>query len=224
MEQANSRKRSASSSPPPWRRSQKLLRPLPQKAGRIGDDQSIKLKKEQESFAREQTKRNQIQEAEQMREWVSKEDEFVLKQAKKKAQIRVREGRAKPIDWLAVILSVIDPTKDLLEDESADSELDIMDPNGIVEDLNEKELHDLEKDIDTYEILESNRSNQVYWNVRQCMITSEKPLIFIGYEDHLSRPSKSNGTFGIFWSCCQRDFYRCRSSPRSQNSRTTPNT
>ncbi|MCJ1438490.1 hypothetical protein MMC27_007880 [Xylographa pallens] len=164
MEQANSRKRSASSSPPPWRRSQKVLRPLTQKGGRIGDDQSIKLKKEQESFAREQTKRNQIQEAEQMREWVSKEDEFVLKQAKKKAQIRVREGRAKPIDWLAVILSVIDPTKDLLEDESADSELDIMDPNGIVEDLNEKELHDLEVDIDSYEILESNRSNQVYWN------------------------------------------------------------
>ncbi|MCJ1286812.1 hypothetical protein MMC26_006158 [Xylographa opegraphella] len=169
MEHANPRKRPASSSSPPWRRSQKVLGPLTQKGGRVGDDQEIKLKKEQESFAREQTKRNQIQEAEQMREWVSKEDEFVLKQAKKKAQIRVREGRAKSIDWLAVILSVIDPTKDLLEDESADSELDIMDPNAIVEDLSEKELHDLEKDIDSYEILESNRSNQVYWNVRQYM-------------------------------------------------------
>ena len=186
MEQANLRKRSASSSPPPWRRSQKVLRPLAQKVGRGGDDEVIKLKKEQESFAREQTKRNQIQEAEQMREWVSKEDEFVLKQAKKKAQIRVREGRAKSIDWLAVILSVIDPTKDLLEDESADSDLDIMDPNGIIEDLNEKELHDLEKDIDSYEILESNRGNQVYWNVRQNMTTHDQPLIYVGYEDHLS--------------------------------------
>ncbi|MCJ1402060.1 hypothetical protein MMC11_005279 [Xylographa trunciseda] len=164
MEQPNIKKRSRSGSPPPWRKSQKALRPDTQRGGRSGDDSGVKLRKEQESFAREQTKRNQVQEAEQMREWVSKEDEFVLKQAKKKAQIRVREGRAKPIDWLAVILSVIDPTKDLLEDESADSELDIMDPDGVIEDLNEKELHNLEMDIDSYEVLESNRSNQVYWN------------------------------------------------------------
>ena len=153
-------------SPTPWRRLQKSARSDSQKAGRSGDDPGAKLRKEQESFAREQTKRNQVQEAEQMREWVSKEDEFVLKQAKKKAQIRVREGRAKPIDWLAVILSIIDPTKDLLENDSADSELDIMDPDGVIEDLNERELRELEKDIDSYEILESNRSNQVYWNVR----------------------------------------------------------
>src|SRR5689334_18300820 len=49
------------------------------------------------------------------RKWVSEEDSFVLKQAKKKAVIRVREGRAKPIDWLAVILRVIDPDRDLLD-------------------------------------------------------------------------------------------------------------
>ena len=100
-----------------------------------------------------------------MREWVSKEDEFVLKQAKKKAQIRVREGRAKPIDWLAVILSIIDPSKDILEDESSDSDLDIMDPEGIIEGLNENELQSLEKDIDSYMILESIKSNRAYWNV-----------------------------------------------------------
>ena len=101
-----------------------------------------------------------------MKEWVSKEDEFVLKQSKKKAQIRVREGRAKTIDWLAVILSVIDPTKDLLDDDSADPELDIMDPEGLIDELGSKELQELEKDIDNYEVLESNRSNRAYWNVR----------------------------------------------------------
>ena len=41
-----------------------------------------------------------------MREWVSQEDTFVLKQAKKKAEIRVKEGRAKPIDYLAVTFIV----------------------------------------------------------------------------------------------------------------------
>ena len=100
-----------------------------------------------------------------MREWVSKEDEFVLKQSKKKAQIRVREGRAKPIDWLAVTLSIIDPTKDLLEDDAVDSELDIIDPDGLIEDLDYNELQTLEKDVDAYVVLESNKSNISYWNV-----------------------------------------------------------
>lgn len=171
MDQSNPRKRSGSASALPWWREQSSHRPNKQQRDSRRDDSGLKERKEQESFAREQTRRNQIHEAQQMREWVSKEDEFVLKQAKKKAQIRVREGRAKPIDWLAVILSVIDTTKDLLEDDSADSELDIMDPDGVVEDLNGQDLQDLEKDIDSYEVLESNRSNKVYWNVRPLTTT-----------------------------------------------------
>lgn len=166
MEAATSRKRSRSRSPPAWQRSSKISRQDRQLGRPQSDDTGVKERKEQESFAREQTRRNQVQEAEQMREWVSKEDDFVLKQAKKKAQIRVREGRAKPIDWLAVILSVIDPTKDLLEDEGADSELDIMDPDGVIEDLSDKELRDLERDIESYVTLESNKANCAYWNVR----------------------------------------------------------
>lgn len=123
-------------------------------------------RKEQESFAREQTRLNQIQEAEQMREWVSKEDEFVLKQSKKKAHIRVREGRAKYIDWLAVTLGVIDPTMDPLEDEKSDAEVDIVDPAGGFEGLSRAQLQELEKDIGTYITLELNGSNRRYWNVR----------------------------------------------------------
>lgn len=49
---------------------------------------------------KDQVRLNQLQENEQVREWVAQEDIFVLKQAKKKAEIRVKEGRAKPIDWL----------------------------------------------------------------------------------------------------------------------------
>ena len=90
----------------------------------------------------------------------------MLKQSKKKAQIRVKEGRAKPIDWLAVVLSVIDPTKDLLEDDTMDSELDVVDPEGVIEDLDHAELQELEKDIATYLVLESNMNNRAYWNVR----------------------------------------------------------
>lgn len=128
-------------------------------------DERFTERKEQESFAREQTRLNQIQEAEQMREWVAKEDDFVLKQSKKKAQIRVREGRAKLIDWLAVTLSVIDKTVDPLEDEISDSDVDVIDPAGVFESLAQNQVQDLGKDISTYLTLESNPSNRGYWNV-----------------------------------------------------------
>ena len=121
-----------------------------------------------------------------MREWVSKEGEFVLKQSMKMAMIRVKEGRAKPIDWLAVILSVIDPTEDLLEDEVPDSELDVMDPEGVLEELSLSTLQDTEKDIENYLVLEKNKSNRIYWTVRYPLlilcIHTNVPVV---YEDHM---------------------------------------
>jgi hypothetical protein len=108
---------------------------------------------------------NQLQEDEQAREWVSQEDVFVLKQAKKKAEIRVKEGRAKPIDWLTVTLRVIDPTRNPLDDEIADSELDVVDPDGVFEGLSQSQLQDLESEIETFVNLETNAQNRDFWQV-----------------------------------------------------------
>lgn len=95
--------------------------------------------------------------------WVAKEDRFVLQQAKKKAEIRVKEGRAKPIDWLAVTLRFIDPSRDPFDDEIDDAELDVVDPEGILESLDDKQLAELEKDIGTYATLERNDTNKQFW-------------------------------------------------------------
>ncbi|KAB8664841.1 hypothetical protein FH972_026265 [Carpinus fangiana] len=95
--------------------------------------------------------------------WVANEDRFVLQQAKKKAEIRVKEGRAKPIDWLAVTLRFIDPSRNPFDDEVDDSELDVVDPEGIFESLDEKQLAELEKDISTYATLEKNEINKEFW-------------------------------------------------------------
>lgn len=89
----------------------------------------------------------------------------MLKQAKKKAEIRVKEGRAKPIDWLTVTLRVIDPTRNPLDDEIADSELDVVDPDGVFEGLSQSQLQELEKDIDTFVQLETNPQNRDFWQV-----------------------------------------------------------
>ncbi|KAH6669241.1 mid region of cactin-domain-containing protein [Halenospora varia] len=97
------------------------------------------------------------------RKWVSEEDSFVLKQAKKKAVIRVREGRAKPIDWLAVILRVIDPDRDLLDADEEEIQVDVVDPEGVFEGLSDTQLGELEGDINSYLALETNKKNQDYW-------------------------------------------------------------
>ncbi|KAF4312856.1 hypothetical protein GTA08_BOTSDO11710 [Botryosphaeria dothidea] len=99
----------------------------------------------------------------QEEEWVAGEDRFVLQQAKKKAAIRVMGGRAKPIDWLAVTLRVIDGSHDVL-DEDDDAELDIVDPEGVLESLDEKQMEELEKDIETYLVLENDKKNREFWN------------------------------------------------------------
>lgn len=165
------RKRASPSSPPPWqraakdhRRSQAQDRPKRSNEEHVGQD-GLGARREQENFAREQTRLNQIQEAEQMRAWVSKEDDFVLRQSKKKAHIRVKEGRARAIDWLAVTLGVIDPTKDPLEDDEDGADVDIVDPSAIFEGLTISELRDIGKDIEIYNTLETNQSNRRYWNV-----------------------------------------------------------
>ncbi|KAG0652191.1 Cactin [Hyphodiscus hymeniophilus] len=117
---------------------------------------------------------NESLEDEQTRKWVSQEDSFVLKQAKKKADIRVREGRAKPIDWLAVILRVIDPDRDLLEDDEEEVQLDVVDPEGVFEGLNDAQLGELENDINSYITLETNKKNQEYWKTMQIICNDRR--------------------------------------------------
>jgi hypothetical protein len=152
-------KRSRSRSPPPWKRSEKVPR---------RDDshrENSRPSGHQHRNDRGQARINHIQEDEKEREWVAQEDTFVLKQAKKKAEIRVKESRAKPIDWLAVTLRVIDPTRDPLDDEIADSDLDLIDPEGVFEGLSQAQLRELEKDIDTFLHLETAPKNRDFWKV-----------------------------------------------------------
>ncbi|KAF7162126.1 hypothetical protein CNMCM5623_007571 [Aspergillus felis] len=160
-------KRSRSRSPSSWHQPQKYHRKYDERDrhrdGRKWEDGNSRSSQPPVRSMRDQVRLNQLQEDEQVREWVAQEDMFVLKQAKKKAEIRVKEGRAKPIDWLTVTLRVIDPTRDPLDDEIADSELDLVDPDGVFEGLSQSQLLELEKDIDTFLSLEKNSQNRDFW-------------------------------------------------------------
>lgn len=150
----------ASRNPPPWLTNggPPSRRPPPQS--------SIPAKRSATSRTQERpVKRSATSTTAQEEAWVADEDRFVLQQAKKKAALRVKGGRAKPIDWLAVTLRFVDPTRTVLDEEVEDHELEIVDPDGVLEGLDEDDMSDLEKDIDHYLALETNRSNRDYWNV-----------------------------------------------------------
>jgi len=111
---------------------------------------------------------------EQSRQFVADEDKFVLKQSKKKADIRVREGRAKPIDFLAFNLKFIDTERDVFDDEDADLDIDAPSPDQVVQNLNVAELADLEKEIASYHVLETNLTNREYWKALQSLCASRR--------------------------------------------------
>ena len=147
--------------PPPWRR---------HKASRAAyEDGRVSNRREcysnPERAQKEQVRLNQIQEDEKSREWVAQEDDFVLKQAKKRAEIRVKEGRAKAIDWLVVAMRVIDTTRNPLDDEFDPAQVDILDPSKVLEEVSEEQSFELEKDIDTFLHLEKSAQNKDYWRV-----------------------------------------------------------
>lgn len=108
-------------------------------------------------------KSSYVTQDEQERRFVAEEDKFVLKQAKKKADIRVREGRAKAIDYLAFNLRFIDSDRDVFDDEEGDLEIEVPPPDKILEGLNEAELKELDTDITSYDTLETNETNRGYW-------------------------------------------------------------
>ncbi|KAI1486335.1 mid region of cactin-domain-containing protein [Biscogniauxia mediterranea] len=111
---------------------------------------------------------------EQSRRFVADEDKFVLKQSKKKADIRVREGRAKPIDFLAFNLRFIDTDRDVFDDEDADVEIDVPAPVAIVDGLKETELQELDAELTSFHTLETNRRNREYWTALKTLVADRR--------------------------------------------------
>ncbi|CAK7198454.1 hypothetical protein SEUCBS139899_001115 [Sporothrix eucalyptigena] len=96
--------------------------------------------------------------------FVAQEDSFVLKQSKSKADIRVRERRAKPIDLLAFHLRFVDEDHDIFEDKDTDAEIEYPLPEAVISSVgDEVALRELEEDIRSFRTLEKNKANRRYW-------------------------------------------------------------
>ena len=118
----------------------RLTRALQQEIERLNQRRA---EREKEAILREQEQMQQMRFAEsaQMAAWIDKEDDFHLEQAKKRAEIRVRERRAKPIDYLALNLKWSQPPlepgdegyeeQEEEEDDGAGLEVDLEEPYAI---------------------------------------------------------------------------------------------
>lgn len=157
----------SSRNPPPWERNGRDRPPH-----RPAPSSTIPAKRSNDSRSHEHASKRSTNAAEEA--WVADEDRFALQQAKKRAALRVKGGRAKPIDWLAVTLRFIDPTKSMHDEEVEDHELDVVDPEGVLEGLGNDDLSDLEKEIENYLTLETNRSNRDYWSVSRLTLLLRK--------------------------------------------------
>lgn len=132
-----------------------------------------RLKREQERQERAEEIARQQREKESVhyQEYEKQEESFHLKQARLRSKIRVKEGRGKPIDFLAQYYEAFtepaedDPPK--TEEEIVDQirylETNITEPYNQLNGLRKIELEDLIEDIQVYKQLCKNR-DLTFWN------------------------------------------------------------
>ncbi|KAH9499235.1 hypothetical protein Btru_004494 [Bulinus truncatus] len=107
---------------------------------------------EQEEREKEREMLQREKEADYYKEWEKQEDGFHLSQAKLRSEIRIKDGRAKPIDLLAKYISAED-------DELA---VEMHEPYTYLYGLTIRDLEDLLEDIKVYLELEEGK-NADYW-------------------------------------------------------------
>jgi hypothetical protein len=105
----------------------------------------------------------------------------MLIQAKKRAVIRVREGREKPIDAFVINLKLIEEgqrQRVLGDDEIEGEEFYITEPDEVIkvyslknlaynQPLSVKQMSELKEDIEEYLRMEKSKRNKEFWQVRK---------------------------------------------------------
>ncbi|CAH0713039.1 unnamed protein product, partial [Brenthis ino] len=123
-----------------------------------------RLEREAERAAREAeaAAAARAREAAQFSSWARHEDAFHLHQARLRSQIRIRDGRAKPIDLLAWYVS----------SEQCVDALEMHEPYTYLNGLHAQDLEDLLEDIKVYKELEGAGAGR-YWEDVQTIVRDE---------------------------------------------------
>ncbi|EJU06447.1 hypothetical protein DACRYDRAFT_61177 [Dacryopinax primogenitus] len=121
---------------------------------------------EQRLREEEEVRMQRLTESAQMEEWIAKEGDFQLEQERKRAGIRLKEKRAKAIDFLALNLRYGGGDQgedDEFDLDEAGVEIDFDEPYKIFENLTFEQTEELHDDILKYLSLEKNDLNIEYW-------------------------------------------------------------
>ncbi|KAI1289015.1 hypothetical protein EDD11_009449 [Mortierella claussenii] len=113
----------------------------------------------------------------QLGDWQAQEEEFHLKQAKRRAEIRIKSNRAKPIDILAMNIKLVAEDKENDEEEDEDDiglEIDVEEPYTIFDNLSLEEVEELFHDIKFYLSLDKDEQSIDFW--RAMLIVCEDKL------------------------------------------------
>ncbi|KAK2466484.1 hypothetical protein APHAL10511_002126 [Amanita phalloides] len=121
---------------------------------------------EQKLRDEEELRMQRMQESAKMSEWLSKEGEFQLDQERMRAAIRIKEKRAKAIDFLALNLKYVNPPSEgdaATGDDDAGLEIDLDEPYNILDNLSGQQIEELHDDIERYLSLEHVDVNIDFW-------------------------------------------------------------
>ncbi|UXI19584.1 hypothetical protein NH340_JMT05527 [Sarcoptes scabiei] len=157
----------------------------------------LEREREREMRMEELSKMQRDKEAEQFKEWSKQEDYFHLRQAKLRSKLRIKEGRAKPIDLLARYINVfgenLDDTESLKIEENSEpkqnkkgeDEEDLLqkiqylsgylpEPYNTLNGLRIRDMEDLIEDVKVYMELDSRtKINAEYWKDLQIIVEDE---------------------------------------------------
>ncbi|KAL4081939.1 mid region of cactin-domain-containing protein [Scleroderma yunnanense] len=117
---------------------------------------------EQRLREEEEIRMQRLTESAQMSEWLAKDGQFQLDQERSRAAIRIREKRAKAIDFLALNLRYVHPS-DSNDDDDAGLEIDLDEPYNILDSLTSAQVEELHDDIERYLSLDESEVNIDFW-------------------------------------------------------------
>lgn len=115
----------------------------------------LEIEKQKQERDEDMCRQQRFKEVSQFEEWQKQEERFHLDQARLRSQIRIKDGRAKPIDLLAQYISEANL------DESI--EMQVIEPYNYLNGLTIDDYEDLLADIKVYNELERGK-NQSYWD------------------------------------------------------------
>ncbi|EGO01700.1 hypothetical protein SERLA73DRAFT_166227 [Serpula lacrymans var. lacrymans S7.3] len=119
---------------------------------------------EQRLREEEELRMQRMAESAQMSDWIAKDGEFQLDQERHRAAIRIKEKRAKAIDFLALNLRYVNPHEEDEEaEEDAGLEIDLDEPYNIFFNLSSEQVEELHDDIEHYLSLENSDVNIEFW-------------------------------------------------------------